>query len=116
MTGRTIECGKNCTIRIDKVLDERTGEVKRHLHWSCRGDEGVCGEDGEESHGSSWEDAPAKVKECARRHGFNGQNAPNNEEYTETTPLPVVPLDPVPEIPIRVPPIRIPIRVPIFIP
>lgn len=76
ISGQTIECSKNCTIRIDKVLDEQTGQVKRHLHWSCRGDEGACGEDGESSHGGTWEDAPEKVKQCARQHGFNGQNAP----------------------------------------
>ena len=76
ITGRTVECSKNCTIRIDKVLDEGTGEVKRHLHWSCRGNSGACGEGGETSHSGTWEDAPEKVKECARRHGFNGQPAP----------------------------------------
>jgi len=79
-TGRTIECGKNCTIRIDTVFDEKTGQVKRHLHWSCRGNEGACGENGEPSHGNSWDDAPEKVKECARRAGFNGASAPAPDE------------------------------------
>ena len=31
-TGRTIECGKGCTIRIDYTFDERTGVKTRHLH------------------------------------------------------------------------------------
>jgi len=93
LTGQTIECGKNCTIRIDKVLDEQTGRVRRHLHWDCKGDEGVCGENGEESHGGRWEDAPSKVKECARRHGFNGENAPNpiegNQNFSVPNPPPI---------------------------
>ena len=94
LTGQTIECGKNCTIRIDRVLDEQTGQVRRHLHWDCRGDEGVCGENGEESHGGRWEDAPSKVKECARRHGFNGENAPappieGNQNFSVPNPPPI---------------------------
>ncbi len=30
----------------------------------------MCGEDGEESHGGSWEDAPPEVKKCAIANGF----------------------------------------------
>lgn len=71
--GQWIECGKNCRIRIDKVLDESTGKVTRHLHWECRGDEGACGERGEESHGRTWDSVPKQVKECAVRHGFQGE-------------------------------------------
>ena len=74
-TGRTIECGKGCTIRIDYTFDERTGTKRRHLHWECKGREGTCGENGESSHGESWEDAPEEIKQCALRHGFSGSNA-----------------------------------------
>jgi RHS repeat-associated protein len=74
-TGKTIQCGKNCTIRIDTTFDERTGVATRHLHWDCRGDTGSCGETGNKSHGGSWKDAPEQVKQCARQHGFNGAPA-----------------------------------------
>ncbi len=77
-TGKTIQCGKNCTIRIDTSFDERTGVGTRHLHWDCRGDTGSCGENGGKSHGGSWEDAPAQVKQCALNHGFNGAPASNS--------------------------------------
>jgi RHS repeat-associated protein len=70
-TGQTIECAKNCTIRIDTVLDEKTGQVKRHLHWECRGDVGVAGENGGNSHGGNCDGMPNKVKECAKANGFN---------------------------------------------
>ncbi len=72
-TGRTINCGK-CTIRIDYTFDERTGQKSNHLHWDCKGKEGSCGENGEKSHGGSWEDAPDSVKECASRNGFQGDS------------------------------------------
>jgi RHS repeat-associated protein len=74
VTGKTIDCGKGCTIRIDYTLDERTGKIKRHLHWDCKGKEGSCGENGEKSHGQSWDDAPEQIKQCARRHGFQGDS------------------------------------------
>jgi RHS repeat-associated protein len=71
-TGRTVDCGKGCSMRIDFTFDERTGVRRRHLHWECKGKSGVCGEDGDASHGGSWDDVPEQIKECARRHGFNG--------------------------------------------
>ncbi|WP_416057083.1 RHS repeat-associated core domain-containing protein [Stenotrophomonas maltophilia] len=72
-----IECGKGCSIRIDYRLDMRTGQRVRHLHWKCRsGDEGVCGENGEESHGGVWEDPPWHIQQCALRNGFAGAPAP----------------------------------------
>lgn len=71
-TGQTIECGKNCTIRIDTVLVGGS-KIIRHMHWDCKGSKGVCRENGDTSHGGgSWDDAPDAVKECARKHGFNG--------------------------------------------
>lgn len=76
VTGQTIDCGKGCTIRIDYVLNEKTGVVKRHLHWECRGKSGECGENGETSHGGTWDDAPEFIKQCALKHGFNGASAP----------------------------------------
>lgn len=76
-SGRWIECGKGCRIRIDFNLDMKTGQLVRHLHWECRdGREGECGENGEKSHGSSWEDAPRHIRECALKNGFSGAPAP----------------------------------------
>jgi len=73
-TGKWIECSKNCRIRIDYNLVN--GVKVRHLHWECKGDVGVCGEFGEDSHGQGWEDAPKEVRECARKHGFEGSFKP----------------------------------------
>jgi len=71
-SGQWKDCGKGCRIRIDTTIVN--GQVKRHLHWECRNDSGECGENGEKSHGGSWEDAPENIKECARRHGFQGDS------------------------------------------
>ena len=68
VTGRWIQCGANCRIRIDRSYVG--GRWTRHLHWECRGSEGVCGEDGAASHGQTWADAPRAVRECAIRNGF----------------------------------------------
>lgn len=45
--------------------------MKRHLHWECKGKEGVFGEDGNDSHGEDASSAPNNIKECARKNGFN---------------------------------------------
>lgn len=71
-SGRWIDCGGGCRIRIDSVLDEATGTVRRHLHWECRGSAGECGENGATSHGGTWGGVPSRVKECALQNGFNG--------------------------------------------
>lgn len=68
-TGQTKQCG-NCTVRIDSVLDEKTGVVTRHLHWECKGKSGVGGEFGGESHGSTCANAPKNVRACAAALGF----------------------------------------------
>jgi RHS repeat-associated protein len=78
-TGRTIDCGKGCWIRIDYTFDEKTGVKTRHLHWGCKGKEGECGEFGAQSHGGTWDDAPAAIQECATKHGFQGGPAPASE-------------------------------------
>jgi RHS repeat-associated protein len=70
VTGKTIQCSKGCTIRIDYFLDEQTGKITRHLHWECPGQSGVGGEFGGVSHGDTLENAPRNVKECARNAGF----------------------------------------------
>jgi hypothetical protein len=75
-TGKTIECAKNCTIRIDMVLDEKTGIVRRHIHWECRGNVGAAGEHGGNSHGGNCDSMPAKVKECAKAAGFKCDPVP----------------------------------------
>jgi RHS repeat-associated protein len=75
-SGRWIDCGKGCKIRIDSVFNEKTGVVIRHLHWECRGREGECGEFGEESHGGTWDDAPEFIRQCALKNGFRGQSIP----------------------------------------
>ena len=38
--GVTIQCGK-CTIRIDFTFNDQTGERRNHLHWNCKGKEGL---------------------------------------------------------------------------
>lgn len=68
-SGQTKQCG-NCTIRIDSVLDEKTGIVTRHLHWECKGNSGAGGEFGAESHGGTCATAPKNVKACAAALGF----------------------------------------------
>ena len=68
-TGLTKQCG-NCTIRIDSVLDEKTGIVTRHLYWKCKGSSGVGGEFGGYSHGSTCSNAPKNVRACAATLGF----------------------------------------------
>jgi RHS repeat-associated protein len=71
-SGRWIDCGAGCRIRIDTTIIN--GKRIRHLHWECKGrGSGECGENGATSHGGTWEDAPERIKECARRAGFNGQ-------------------------------------------
>jgi RHS repeat-associated protein len=75
VTGQTIDCGRNCWIRIDYTFDPSTGVKTRHLHWGCKGKSGECGENGKPSHGGTWDDAPENIKDCARRHGFNGQSS-----------------------------------------
>ncbi len=72
--GKWIDCGAGCRIRIDRVLIN--GKIKRHLHWECKGKKGECGEFGEESHGDTWESAPQRIKDCARKNGFNGEDTP----------------------------------------
>jgi RHS repeat-associated protein len=90
-TGRTISCGK-CTIRIDYTFDEKTGVKRNHLHWDCKGREGVCGENGEKSHGEgSWDDAPENVKECARKAGFNGQSSSVPDASKPSVKVPPMP-------------------------
>ena len=70
-TGQWKECSKNCRVRIDFVLDEKTGMITRHLHWECGGKEGVFGENGSTSHGGgSCSNAPKAVIKCAEAHGF----------------------------------------------
>ncbi|KAF1718667.1 type IV secretion protein Rhs [Pseudoxanthomonas yeongjuensis] len=81
VSGRWIECGNGCRIRIDKSIVK--GVTRRHLHWECKGQSGACGEFGEQSHGESWADAPRSVKECAIKNGFVGdavqfENTNNN--------------------------------------
>lgn len=76
VTGKTIDCGKGCTIRIDYTFDEKTGTKARHLHWECKGRSGECGENGKTSHGGRWEDLPEFIKQCALKNGFVGANAP----------------------------------------
>jgi len=72
-TGRWIDCGKGCRIRID--ISIINGIARRHLHWECKGEEGVCGENGTKSHGGKWEDVPDFVKQCALNNGFAGAPA-----------------------------------------
>jgi RHS repeat-associated protein len=78
-SGRWIDCGKGCRIRIDFKLTY-DGTKIRHLHWECKGSAGECGEFGETSHGGTWEDAPSFIQQCALRNGFAGANAPTRAE------------------------------------
>jgi RHS repeat-associated protein len=73
-SGQWKDCGKGCRIRIDTTIVN--GQVSRHLHWECKKDSGECGENGEKSHGGSWDDAPENIKQCALRHGFRGAPSP----------------------------------------
>ncbi|WP_369937006.1 RHS repeat-associated core domain-containing protein [Xanthomonas tesorieronis] len=88
-SGRWIDCGKGCRIRIDFTYDEKTGRKARHLHWECKGAEGECGEYGGESHGGTWDDAPKSIKECALRNGFSGQSI-TNENYSPMVQSPEI--------------------------
>jgi len=85
-TGRTIDCGKGCSIRIDYTLNEATGQKIRHMHWECKGKEGTCGENGQDSHGDSWDSAPEHIKQCALKHGFNGGRAPAAASFAAGAP------------------------------
>jgi RHS repeat-associated protein len=68
-SGRWIECQRGCRIRIDFFVVN--GKKIRHLHWVCpNGTKGVGGEFGESSHGENLGDAPAHIKECAKKNGF----------------------------------------------
>ncbi|MDQ1061692.1 RHS repeat-associated core domain-containing protein [Stenotrophomonas sp. SORGH_AS_0282] len=85
VSGQTIDCGRGCTIRVDFRLDIKTGQRVRHLHWKCKsGEQGVCGENGDESHDGRWEDAPRHIKECAIRNGFAG--APSSAPERQSGP------------------------------
>jgi uncharacterized protein RhaS with RHS repeats len=83
ITGKTIQCGLNCTIRIDSTLVGGK-ELIRHLHWECKGGlEGVCGEFGETSHGGTWDEVPEHIKQCALANGFNFEKqAPGSNEMS----------------------------------
>ena len=114
-SGRTIDCGKGCTIRIDYTFDEKTGTKTNHLHWDCKGRSGECGEFGETSHGGSWEDAPEAIKECARKHGFQGDSPPERRP-NPGPPLPDDPMftDPHSDKPKPTPPWWAPLLLPIL--
>lgn len=77
ITGRWIDCGAGCRIRIDKTVIN--GVVKRHLHWECKRDDGECGENGETSHGGKWENVPERVRQCALAAGFAGAFSEESE-------------------------------------
>ena len=81
-SGQWKDCGKGCRIRIDTTVVN--GRVSRHLHWECKKSSGECGENGEKSQGGSWDDAPEHIKECARRHGFNGASQPSTSKPSVT--------------------------------
>lgn len=49
--------------------------------------EGVCGEEGETSHGGSWEDAPSSVRKCALLHGFNGRFSDTKSPFRRLGPV-----------------------------
>jgi len=74
-SGKWKECSKGCRIRIDH---NHTG-VGRHLHWKCRGSSGTMGEYGATSHGENSGNAPAHVKECARKYGFEPDPQPQEK-------------------------------------
>ncbi|WP_343204045.1 RHS repeat-associated core domain-containing protein [Luteibacter sp. Sphag1AF] len=69
-TGKTVDCGGGCTIRIDYTFDEATQIKSRHLHWDCKGQEGSCGENGNDSHDGSWDDVkrPRTFEKSALAH------------------------------------------------
>jgi RHS repeat-associated protein len=76
-TGKWKDCGGGCRIRIDR---DHSGPG-RHLHWECRGgSSGVMGEYGSTSHGANSGNAPNRVKDCARNHGFEPDPKPGNEK------------------------------------
>ncbi|AWH52733.1 type IV secretion protein Rhs [Stenotrophomonas sp. ESTM1D_MKCIP4_1] len=90
-SGRWIECGKGCRIRIDFTFDSKSGAKKRHLHWECKGKEGECGEYGQPSHGGTWDDAPSYIQECARRNGFAGDSVGREDSSARFKTLEVSP-------------------------
>jgi RHS repeat-associated protein len=114
-TGKTIDCGNGCSIRIDYTFNDETGQKSKHLYWECYNGRksGHCGENGDPSHkgdksgNSTWDDVPEKVKECARQNGFQGDPLPQNVPKTEppTIPNPVQEPDPAPTTPIPIIPI-----------
>jgi RHS repeat-associated protein len=108
LSGPWIDCGNGCRIRIDRVLTNGT-DLSRHLAWECnRGKQsGQCGENGEPSHGGTWDQVPEKVKACAIKNGFNGAPVPTNVPKTEppAVPNPASQPDPIPTTPIPVIPI-----------
>jgi RHS repeat-associated protein len=104
VTGRTIDCGAGCWIRIDYTLDPRSNAPIRHLHWGCKGDEGACGEFGKSSHGGTWDDAPNRIKQCALQAGFQGQSQPDPNQNFQSPPLPDPNLNPNPTLPNPNPP------------
>jgi len=68
-TGPWRDCGGGWKIRID--INEH--DQGRHLHWECRSGKkkkGEMGEFGGTSHEDNWEGAPRKVRDCARKFGF----------------------------------------------
>ncbi|MEZ5720088.1 MAG: RHS repeat-associated core domain-containing protein [Burkholderiaceae bacterium] len=75
-TGQWKQCSKGCRIRIDFKLVN--GVKVRHLHWECKKGEGVGGEFGGESHGETLDGAPAHIKECARKYGFEPDPQPDS--------------------------------------
>lgn len=77
-TGQWKDCGGGCRIRID---GDHVG-TGRHLHWECNnGQSGEMGEFGGTSHGGTFQDAPKKIRECAKRYGFTPE--PKGEESAE---------------------------------
>jgi RHS repeat-associated protein len=96
-SGRWIDCGNGCRIRIDTAYSDVA--QARHLHWECKGrGSGECGEHGRPSHGGTWDEVPEKVKQCARENGFQGDPVPSPAPKTEppTVPNPVSQPNPVP--------------------
>jgi RHS repeat-associated protein len=87
-TGKEKNCGQGCIIRIDYTLQD--GRKIRHLYWECKGKKGQFGENGADSHGQTWQDAPQRIRDCAERHGFRVR--PQTEQPPVTNP----PTEPVP--------------------
>ena len=81
-TGQWKNCGGGCRIRID---GDAVGNG-RHLHWECRGSSGEMGENGGVSHGGTYQDAPRRILDCARRHGFNPEPARPDRRCEESDP------------------------------